>query len=61
MVAIVGSLGWHDVPLDGGIIGRAVGEAAVILASDEPPQGRVGCEWCAFYQQLGVDVTQFSC
>lgn len=51
---IVGSLAWHDVPLDGGIVGRAVGQAIDILALDMPPPGRVGCEWCAFYETLGV-------
>lgn len=50
---IVGSLGWHDVRIDGGIVGRAIGEAAVILAEKEPPAGRVDCEWCAFYTVHG--------
>jgi len=47
-------LAWHDVSIDAGMVGRAVGEAVTLLKRDEPPEMKAACEWCAFYQQLGV-------
>jgi hypothetical protein len=51
---VVGRLGWHNISIERGLIGLAIGRAVEILASEALPTGRVGCEWCAFYQQLGV-------
>ena len=51
---VVGRLAWHDISIESGLVGLAIGRAVEILSEDTPPQGRVGCEWCAFYQQLGV-------
>ena len=47
-------LGWHEVSIDAGLVGRAVSQALEILASDEPPAEKVDCEWCQFYERLGV-------
>lgn len=58
---IVGSLAWHEVKVDGGIVGRALGQAMTILERDEPPEMKADCAWCQFYQQLGVDATKFFC
>lgn len=58
---IVGSLAWHDISIESGRVGLAIGRAVEILSEETPPPGRVGCEWCAFYQQLGVDVTKLFC
>ena len=51
---IVGSLGWHEIGMDGGIVGRALGQAMMILQRDEPPEMKADCEWCQFYRQWGV-------
>jgi hypothetical protein len=51
---IVGRLGYHEVTRDDRLVGEAIGKALMILSSGSLPLPTDGCQWCEFYEQLGV-------